>query len=167
MFRAAEIASVSEEEDRREDVNCTEAAIPDTTKHSISLDVQEIVNVIRSKSVIKCAECLQQFQNNSFIQNVQQLIDKAEIKFSIFCHEIKMQEKIIELLNPEFLTYDMHCLNSRSILIHEIAHQFILRWCKFVNKILSGKVQHTSYSNFIYDAAKRISCRYLRKKPKN
>lgn len=168
MFHAAEIASASEEEEKREDIDCTEAAIPNATKQNISIDAQGIINFIRDKSIVKCEECLQQLQNDWLLQNVQQSIDKAEIRFPVFCHEIKVREKLIKLLNAEtFLTFDMHCPNLKSILIDKIAHQFILQWCKFVNGILSGKVQHISYSNFIYDEAKRISVRYLRKNPKN
>lgn len=161
MFPVSEIATL-EKEEAEKDVECTEAAISETTVTYLFIDVQNILNILRNKFVTKCTECEQIINSQSMLLNIRNSIDFLEIKFPFFCHDTKLLNKLMIILNTEIFPVPMHCSHLNTLISKEIAQYFILEWCKFVNNILSGKMQDQIFSNFIYNEANRMSKRYLK-----
>lgn len=162
MFRASEIAEAEIERT----IDCAEAAIPEISCKDLIIDYEKIItNIIRDKSLLQCTDCIKQIRSEPILQSIQQAIDLAEVHFASFCHNIKIHEKLQKFLDKEtFLIPDMHCPTLRLVIIRETARQFIIEWCKFINKILCGKIQHQNYSNFMYNEAQRMASRYVKKK---
>lgn len=50
----------------------------------------------------------------------------------------------------------MYCPMVLDIILEITAKQFILQWCKFINKILTGKIREDCDANFIYNQARRM-----------
>lgn len=158
ICRANNIAIESETEQNVNDTECAEAAIPDVITKNMFVDAQKIILIIeKEKPVMECEECFQIMKHNCIMESVQQALDVAELQFPHFCHEIQVMEKLKNILSIEaFSTPIIHCLIVRSIIIDVTAKQFILQWCNFINKILTGKIEEGCDANFMYNQARRM-----------
>lgn len=164
MFRADEIAAENEEKDT--DIECAESAIPEIEIINIYVDAHKILTTIGKHTIaMECAECTRLINSDCILENIKQALQIAELRFGNFCHEIKVKEKLMQILQMEaFSTNVMHCPNLQHILLNETAQQFIAAWCIFVNKILNGTItEECDSSNFIYNEAKRMAMRYKKK----
>jgi len=164
IFHANDIAIKSETK-QNDDIECAEAAIPDAMTKHMFVDAQKIITMIqKEKPVMECEECFQIIQHNCILESVQHALDIAELRFPQFCHEIQIMEKLKNILNIEAFSISMiHCPIVRNIIINITAKQFILQWCKFINKILTGNIE-VENDDFMYNEARRM---YLKHSKKN
>ncbi|KYM94190.1 hypothetical protein ALC62_15184 [Cyphomyrmex costatus] len=164
LLRICHASNITESKTKQnsntEYVECTEAAIPDAITKNMFVDAQTIITMIeKEKCIMDCEECLQIIKHNFILELVQHALDMAELQFPQFCHEIQVMEKLKNVLNETFSKFMIHCSIVRNIIIDITAKQFILQWCKFINQVLTGKVEVEDDANFMYVAAKRMYCK--------
>jgi len=108
-------------------------------------------------------KCFKIIKHNCILESVQHALDLAELQFPQFCHEIHIIEKLKNILTEAFSLSMIHCSIVKNIIIDVTAKIFILQWCKFINKILSGKIEEVC-DNFIYNQARRMYLKHSKKK---
>lgn len=155
-----------ETETKEDDIECAEAIIPDAITKNMFIDAQKIIELIeKEKPVIECDECFQIIKRNCILESVQHALDIAELQFPQFCHEIQVIKKLKSILSREAFSMPIiHCTIVQNIIIDITAKQFILQWCKFINKILTGKIEVECDANFMYNEARRMYLKHSRKK---
>lgn len=154
------------ETEQNDNIECTEAAISDAINKHMFVDAQKIIAILeKEKSITECEECFKIIKYNSISDSVQHALDIGELQFPQFCHEIEVKEKLKKILSTEiFSKVIIHCPSVRNIIIDVTAQQFILQWCKFINNILTGKIDVESDTNFMYNEARRIYLNRSKKK---
>lgn len=166
IYNDNELMTESEKNDIDIDIECTEAAISDVmTKHMFT-DAQKIILIIaQNKAVTECKQCFEIINHNRILEHIQHALDVAELQFPQFCHETQVKEKLKTTFNNEIPTSILHCSIVYNIVIEETAKEFVLQWCKFINNILTGKIQKECWdANVIYTQAKTMSLKYSKNK---
>lgn len=154
-----------------EEIDFTEAAIPQTTITEIAIDTRKIIQIVsKNKIVAECHECTHNLNNTQLSQFIQQAIEKIERRFPDICYETRIAEKVKSMLeeDEEYLPCLSHnqCTHLKTILFTTIAYEFNKAWCIFVNKILYRKIEIHN-DNYIFNAAKRMSKKYMKKTSEN
>jgi len=145
-------------------VECEKAAIPDTSDTALYIDMNKIINSVKKKIRIDCAQCITILEDKKTIQMLEHAVEIAEKQFPNFCHETKVKCKLIETLNREALsTAYFHCNNVHNIVLDTLAHYFIIEWCNLINKILRRQIKYDSKKNYMYFQAHRMSLKYRKK----
>lgn len=70
------------------------------------------------------------------------------MQFTEICHEVKLLEKIKILEDRYSLSCVVQCTHLKETLIKITAEEFIKAWCKYINNILSRKIDVHS-DNFV------------------
>lgn len=155
-----------ETEETEENVECSEATNSNTTTSTnFYFDVHKTISLLKRKMKMECTECIALLENNNTIEVVKHAMEIVEMQFLIFCHETKVKKKLIQHLSNTFPKF--HCTDIQNNILNNFAHQFILEWCNFINKIFRGKeTQDDLNTNNMYYEAQRMSSKY-RKKVKN
>lgn len=141
MFRASEITS---NENNSQEVECIEGVIPNENTQYIFVDVQKIINKIQSK--IPCAKCSEELNSNDFLQKLQSSVTSIEERMPDLCYEIKIKEKLINIVKKDLTT--MHCTEVLSTILDMTVQTYLIQWCNFLNKVLNGTVKEVE-KNFI------------------
>lgn len=71
-------------------------------------------------------ECNQMMNDQSFVQNIQEIINILELWFSLICHETEILNKVKNIINTKILYMSTHCPILKDITSTEIAQYFIL-----------------------------------------
>lgn len=146
------------------EVECTEAAIPAVAETEIVLDAEKIINyVCRNKTIAQCEKCDLDLENGNIVHFVQDATDIMEKTFPNICYESKLSEKLAHVLEDKYLTYFSEQCTHLKVLLQIIAVEFIQISCTFINNILSRKTEIHS-DNFLYNTAKRLSTKYVKKR---
>ncbi|XP_024869162.1 uncharacterized protein LOC112456716 isoform X2 [Temnothorax curvispinosus] len=159
-------AASCENDEKEEETECTDSSIPSATNCYIFVDTDKIIkNIITNKTVMQCAECVQWLKNEDILRTIEHAFQVAELKFVNFFYETEIKKKLKSILYLEVFTrISTHCSTLLDYLIEETAQEFIVQWCKFINKILNGTQQENYENNYIYNEAKRMSMRFTKKK---
>lgn len=146
-------------------VECTESAIPNTNINEKIINEQQIVNIIKRNNIIaQCKHCVNTLADAQTLNHIRQAIDLLEFKFIEICHETKVMEKTMTILeNQCFSSYSQHCTHFKETSIIIIAQEFVKAWCKFINNILCRKIDILHSDTFMYKLAKRLSTKYTKK----
>lgn len=146
------------------EVECAEATIPEVNNHEIVIDQEMIISSLsHNNTIAQCTECRNNLEDAEVLHFIQNATKIVEMRFTDICHETKISEKIIKVLENEcFLSCRSQCTHFKIIVLTTIAHEFIKAWCIFINKILCRKIQ-TYSDNVMYNAAKKMSTKYVRK----
>lgn len=166
VLKTAENIDVSEE--HNEETDCAESSIPSPKLSSVFVAVKNIIHIVTNKIANTCTECVQSLENEDTLRTIRHALDIAELKFINICHELQIKQKLKSILYLEaFSTLSTHCVIQLEYLIDETAKQFIIEWCKFVNKILTGTLQDDDYTqNYMYNEIKRMSLKFKKEKLK-
>lgn len=154
-----------------EETDFIEPAIPHATTTEITINPKRIIKIVKDNKIIaECQECTHNliYNNTQLIQFIQHAVEKIEKTFSDICYEIKVAEKVIKILeNGELLPCLSQCAHLQTVLFATISYEFIKTWCAFINKILCRKTEINDSDNYIYNAAKRMSKKYMKKRSEN
>lgn len=108
-----------------EEIECSEVTIPEIDTNEIFIDPKKVINIISHQRLIEqCMDC-SNINNLEIVHDIQHAFKIAEIKFSNICHEIKLSEKLIKILNAECFLQTFHCADLRMHLLKITAHEFI------------------------------------------
>jgi len=142
LMRTEEIESSEKNEIT---VECEKAAIPDTSDAALYIDMNKIINSVKKKIQVDCAQCTTILEDEKTIQMLEYAVEIAEKQFPNFCHETKVKCKLIETISQEALsTAYFHCNDVYNIVFDTLAHYFITEWCNLINKILRRQIKYDS-----------------------
>lgn len=154
VISAAENTDLSEEE-----TECTETVIPLPEISNAFVDVEKIINILANK--IKCTDCAKCLQNEETSRIMQHALQIVELKFLNFCHELNIKIKLKSILYLEaFVKMSIHCATQVDFLIEETAQQFLIQWCKYVNRLITGKLEDNHTNNYMYNEARKMSMKF-------
>lgn len=163
------ISATESNENEDEGIEYAESAIPAVTEHNIFVAADNILkNILMSKTVIQCEQCVQNLENQDILKSIDSALQIAEVRFVDFCYTLEVKKKLKSILYSEvFSKVSTHCTILLDHLIEETVEQFIIQWCKYINKILNRKYTGNFENNYIYNEAKKMSIKYMKKKIKN
>lgn len=167
LLKLFTIASQSDvqENDIVDVIDCSEATIPVSAINNMFIDSQNIITLMeKQKCVVDCEQCLNIIKHECILESVKCALNLAELRFAPLCHEIKVKEKLKNILMEEiFSKCTLHCSIVRNLIADITATNFILHWCTFINDILYGKRQEID-DNFMYKMAKKMHLKQSTKK---
>lgn len=90
------------------EVECNEPAIPATNVNEKIIDEKKILDIIkRNKIIAQCDQCANNIVN---ILDIRQAIEILEFRFVEICHEVKLMEKTMKILEDQcFLSCPQQC----------------------------------------------------------
>lgn len=116
---------------------------------------------------IKCGDCAKCLENEEILRIMQHALPIVELKFLSFCHELNVKTKLKSILYLEaFVKMSIHCATQVDFLIEETAQQFLIQWCKYVNRLLTGKLEDNHTNNYMYNEASKMSIKFKKQKLK-
>lgn len=161
-----EVAKKTNSLEEVEEIDFTEAAIPQAITTEITIDPKRIIQIVNNNIIAGCKECTHNV-NNVLIQLIQDVIEKIERALPDIYYKMKVAEKVKNILeSEELLPCLSQCTHLKTVLFTTIAYEFIKTWCKFVNNILCRKIEINS-DNYIYNVAKHMSKKYMKKASEN
>jgi len=95
--------------------------------------------------LMQYGKCIQCFQDESILKTIQHALQITELQVVNFCYEVKKKLRSILKL---FSKISIHYLMQLGNLMNEIAEQFIVQWCRFLNKI-NGTQEREYETSFI------------------
>ncbi|XP_077279072.1 uncharacterized protein LOC143906696 [Temnothorax americanus] len=117
LIRTEEIESLEENEIN---VECDEAAVPDKSdeSHTLYIDTRKIINIVKKKSKMECAECIAIMENEKTTQMLDYAMNIAENRFSDFCYETKVKYKLVQIFRKTaFSTKYFHCTDVQNTIL--------------------------------------------------
>lgn len=148
-----------------EETECAEMSIPLPEIRNVFINVEKLMSILAD--TVKCENCAKCLQNEETVRIMQYALQNTELKFLSFCHEVNVKVKVKSILYLEaFTKISIHCATHEDFLIEKTAQQFIIQWCKYVNKLLKGILEDNHSDNYMYNEARRMSMRFQKHKLK-
>ncbi|XP_039308365.1 uncharacterized protein LOC105204150 isoform X2 [Solenopsis invicta] len=166
LLKMMSTSEITEEKDNEEINAYSECTQPCrfATKCYLHVDAQQIIKNVLTKCATQCEACVQNLQHDDISKTVHEALEIAELKIVNFCHEIEIKKKLKSFLYLEsFSKFSTHCSILLDNLIEDTAAQYLLIWCRYINKIINGTEEHDYENNFVYNQAKRMSLKYKKK----
>lgn len=127
LIQFTEVAHDNDSQEAQEQVETEKLNIPTPTITNLTIPANKIIAIVTNKQVIKdSATCYNNVNNIELCKFIEHATTKLEINFPKICCDVKITEKIQDILREEENVLLLQCSHLKTTFFEVVAKEFLL-----------------------------------------